>query len=211
MPGYDTRYTTRTRHGSGNARSLSHITHHSRTVYYCMSCIPSYDTRLFTKSIRPYVPPPRPFHPLSTPLSRILYPPPAPHSVSSEPSALTPLRVSDVGGGTQRYMSPAPCPRRRPEALVGRPPPTGRAPRPPPARGRVLHRHRDERRCVVNAIHVRADHVVSSYSDAVSLLQWRATPRPCAAPPPARAQARRTSRRAYHALRASYMCISPQS
>ena len=44
------------------------------------------------------------------------------------------------------------APRRLSRApLVRRPPPTGRAPRPPPVRGRVLHRHL-ERRCVVNAI-----------------------------------------------------------
>eukprot|EP00964_Phaeocystis_antarctica_P043408 scaffold24916_cov63-Phaeocystis_antarctica.AAC.2 len=42
-------------------------------------------------------------------------------------------------------------------------------------RGRVLHRH-TERRCVVNAMNVRADHVVSSYSDAVSLLARHSAP-----------------------------------
>ena len=34
-----------------------------------------------------------------------------------------------------------------------------------------------ERRCVVDAMYVRADHVVPSYSDAVSLC-WSATPPP---------------------------------
>ena len=49
---------------------------------------------------------------------------------------------------------PAACPRVRRRSYAARgsaPPPTGRAPWPPPVRGRVLHRHL-ERRCVVNAI-----------------------------------------------------------
>ena len=33
-----------------------------------------------------------------------------------------------------------------------------------------------ERRCVANAVHARADHVVSSYSDAVSLLARHSAP-----------------------------------
>ena len=33
-----------------------------------------------------------------------------------------------------------------------------------------------ERRCVVNAMYVRADHVLPSYSDAVSLLERHSAP-----------------------------------
>ena len=82
----------------------------------------------------------------------ILYPPPQPHSTRPSRCPLTAPLSS--GRRRTRCGGPAAAALGGAEAALG------------------------GRRCVVNAMHVRADHVVSSYSDAVSLFVVGAPLRP---------------------------------